>query len=204
MNKRLDVIEKKQDSIVKKQDELMDLYGKNKDKIMSLENKFKNVENKNTDCSDLLVEINERKARSKCIIAFNMQESDKDIGADRMGDDKLLFINSLSDGSAIDPDTIKINRIGKKEINKTRPVKIELPSEEVVSKVLKMKPKDGSSIKYKADLSSNQRKRLRELNIELRERKDKGEENLFIKYIYGEPKIVKSNFQAARPAKKRT
>lgn len=105
----------------------------------------------------------------------------------------------LPNDCAIDLDKVKVNWKGKTAEGKAHPVKIALQSKEQVRQVLRVKPRD-SNVWFKPDLTRMQRDKLKEIRKELNSRQEAGENNLIIKYNFGEPYIdKKNNFRRGQP-----
>lgn len=98
----------------------------------------------------------------------------------------------LSDIYPLHPEPEKIMRLGKYDGKKTRPVKVCFSTSGTAKVILKNKLncKD-KNIKIYSDQTPNQKLDMENLREELRQRKEKGENDLIIKYIKGVPKIIK-------------
>lgn len=141
---------------------------------------------------ETLAEMEERKLRSKNIIMFNVPECSTGTQTDCMREDRNKVLSILNKVENVDTSEIKMFRLGKKEMEKTRPIKIELSDQHQVKLVLQKKAIDyqNVSIKTKKDLTWVQRQEIQNVWKELENRKNKGENNLTIKYINNSPKIV--------------
>lgn len=89
---------------------------------------------------------------------------------------------------------IKVLRVGRGNTKKARPIKVILSSSQMVKDILKTKSRlYGSDLRISLDLTKIQQEQLRVIKAELKNRQEKGEKNLTIRYINGVPKVeVKS------------
>lgn len=145
-----------------------------------------------TGICETLAEMEDRKLRSKNVIMFNVPESSGNSHPEIMSEDLNKVKSILHNVSNVDTSQIKLYRLGKKDTNKTRPIKIELPDKYQARTVLQNKgiPYENVIIKTKNDLTMLQRQEVQNLWKELEDRKSKGENNLIIKYINNRPKIL--------------
>lgn len=174
--------------------------------IMELKNDIKQLKeekcskSKGFDVEDVISEINERNKRKCNLIFFGIDEQDVDKSADvKANEDKKEVQNIvralLPD---INTDDIKTLRIGHYDVDKCRPIKISLPSEDLVHNVirhaknLKKKPKY-KNISISFDRTKRQLEHYKDLKSQLSQRIMAGETDYKIKYINGTPKIVKEN-----------
>lgn len=145
-----------------------------------------------TGICETLAEMDERKLRSKNVIMFNVPESSGNSQTATMSEDLNKVKNILNNVDNVDTSLIKVYRLGKKDTNKTRPIKIELSDKYQARTVLQKRgiPYGSVTIKTKNDLTMLQRQEVQNLWKELEDRKSKGENNLIIKYINNRPKII--------------
>lgn len=134
-------------------------------------------------------EDQERIKRKENIIMYNVPESDKEDNEERIQEDhdkaKDLIDNSLHvKGYAME----KLVRLGKKMENRNRPLLIKLRNEREKWEIIKnaknlkderdvLKKKVGISL----DLSEKEREHEKKLRNELKERREGGEQGLYIK-----------------------
>lgn len=138
--------------------------------------------------SDVFHEMTERQKRSNNLMVFNLPEINEQ--------DDLERANSLISNLIGAPIVIaSASRIGKRNKNGHRSLRLTLQSPYVVHQVLRSKKKlDRSQMIYlEADLTSDQRTELNNLKNELKLRQRNGEKNLFLKYINGIPKLSTKN-----------
>lgn len=141
--------------------------------------------NSPTSTNELLIEIEERKRRSRNIMVYNLP-IEKDVA------NVLIPINLML--SEIDPDlkAIKALRVGGKNTSGAS-LKITMETSELATKILKNRNKiSNKNVKLHSDLTPMQIQHLKDLREELNHRNSNGE-NLTIKYINGVPKIVKAS-----------
>lgn len=145
-------------------------------------NKFKNIglEEK------VVHEIVERQKRANNIIIFNLPESNPN---DDMKKTKDIIKEIVKEELVVN----KVTRIGKKNKNGFRALKVALSNETDVNKVIKSNKSflKGKKIFIQADLTPCQSEYFNKLRNELNERKSKGENDIALKYIKGVPQIIK-------------
>lgn len=88
---------------------------------------------------------------------------------------------------------LKVYRIGKRDNNKPRGVKVEFPESKWPKILLGKKHSLKNNIRMYPDQSVAQRNYLKNLRIELTNRQSSGEQDITIKYINNHPTIVKFN-----------
>lgn len=139
---------------------------------------------------EVIREMTERQKRAHNLMIFNMPEGGEDL--DEVEVKRLLNI--------ITQKTITIqnmSRVGKKNKNGFRALRVSLSSQHEVFEVMKNKSKlqdaKVNTIFINTDLTSSQRIQISKVKDELRERTTKGETDLYIKYINGLPRILSKN-----------
>jgi hypothetical protein len=146
---------------------------------------------------DTLAEMTERSERSKNAKMFNVPEINKNDSTSNYMSEEKKQIDKILDSSdlPITQGILRVQRIGQRQENKTRPIKIVFENSDDAKNVIFGKKKFPPNIKIKQDYTIMQRNHLRELWNEVT-RKKNGEANIFVKLINGTPKIVanKNNF----------
>lgn len=145
--------------------------------------------------SEIIAEMNEREIRKKNIIVFGLPENHNNTQADK---DTGIEITKAAYPNT--PENIKIFRVGQfnaNNTNKTRPMKIILPSPVDAANILRnvkeiKRVQKFENIIVTNDKTPNQTLQYKRLKEELVTRLSKSETNLKIKYFNGEPKIVKN------------
>lgn len=163
-------------------------------KIIELETKIATLEssknvnrNPTVDKEDLFTEIEERRIRSKNIIVYGLANESEEC-------DDLLLINDIFKQISDFPMAVSTRKIGVSRGNGTIPVKVTFQNDTDSRYILKFKNKLGKfKISVKNDLTPEQQRYLKNLSQELNNRIERGEKNLTIKYIKGNPKIVMKN-----------
>lgn len=142
-------------------------------------------------CDNIMYEVYERMERSKNIIISGIREIHIDSMEKRREMDRSEVKKQLLIIYPNCPEPLKIFRLGKYDGNKTRPLKVCFSSSEISKTIVKNKSKlTDPSIKIYSDQTPSQRQTMSNLRDELRHRREKGENNLIIKYIKGNPKII--------------
>jgi len=131
-----------------------------------------------------------QQARSKNIIIFNACEP-----VDNAIDNSdIKTVNSIIGKLGVDVKPISISRLGKPN-NKARPLKVMLKTTLDVFKILGASrqiraDQAFSTIRISSDKTLKQRQYFQDLRSQLANRTSKGEKDLTIKYIKGQPTIV--------------
>ncbi len=136
----------------------------------------------------ILTELSERELRKKNIILFNVDDHNNK-------DEDSQLINKMIgyvDGTM---HVIAHFRLGKFNPSKKRPIKVILHSVEQVVSIFKTLTKiksDGlfSEVRFSNDYTNLQQQEYKKLIVELRSSQN---ENLTIKHVNGNPKIVKKS-----------
>ena len=163
----------------------------------------------NYDYESMVQEVTERQKRKTNIILYNMPEQDPSLNnetrknkeAELVSDFlKLLQHDSGNERSSI-PELISTPiRLGKYVTNKIRPIKLTLKEEKDVFNLLgliKRKRRNIDAVPHfksvhaSSDKTDKQRLYYKELLNQITNRREKGELDLFIKYIRGVPTIQK-------------
>jgi hypothetical protein len=128
---------------------------------------------------------------------FNVPEQQTGNLANRRAADLRMISEIISNiAPDIPTDSINAYRLGKRgNLDKPVPLKIVLRSRDYVFEVLKNKRKVRDAylnISITTDKTAMQREQLKKTLGRLRERTQQGEEELYVKYINGNPVILKS------------
>lgn len=143
-------------------------------------------------CDVITTEIQERIERSKNIIIIGVIEPHEGDKIKRRETDKSEVKKIIQTICPLCPDPEKIIRLGKYDRNKTRPLKVCFSSQEIARTILKKKTMHtANKFKIYSDQTPSQRQVISKLKEELNERLEKGEKDLVIKYVKGNPKIIK-------------
>lgn len=134
----------------------------------------------------LVNEVYERQRRATNVMIYNLPESGHDAEE----------VNNISREITGNQDTreVKMFRVGKKNKNGARPLKVVFQTPEEAMMILKNRSKIDKSRKIfiDPDLTTLQLKNLKTMNEELRSRKANGEK-VAIRYTKGKPIIVSLN-----------
>jgi hypothetical protein len=156
-------------------------------------NKTANSSSRAIDICDTLAELGERDMRSKNVIMFDVPEAGLDVPvSEHIAEDRKKVAEIIQHVEVLSPEkVVRLQRLGTRQKDKTRPLKITFVTGEDAKAVLYNKSRLPKSIKVKQDYTDIQREHIRKTWSELERRKANGEENIVIKYINGAPKIVK-------------
>lgn len=157
--------------------------------IEDLQLEVEKLKNKNSDCilenENIVNEVFERQKRSKNLIIYNLPEPNASEPAQRKEEDKKKTIEILKDLSDSPVEIKNIYRLGKKN-DRIRPVKVMLDHAENVINILKKKRNlKNITVRIASDQTP--------VKAELEERKLRGEQDIFIRYVKGVPQIIKEN-----------
>lgn len=140
----------------------------------------------------VLQELQDRQIRSRNILIFGVPETISQNRDDRVRDENAKINSVLKQCVDTFSEEIQYYRLGKFDENKVRPIKVVLKSAESAIQLLRNKsklPRESQSY-IKPDLTKQQRENLQKLAAELKNRQEKGEQNLTIRYIDRIPKIT--------------
>lgn len=143
---------------------------------------------------EIFEEIGEREKRAYNIMIYNIEESEEEIPSDRVKADKIKIKETLKlVGHDLKEDDIdRVIRIGKK-MNSHRPIKVCLRNTQVVKEILSRSYMlKNSTYSISADRTKMQMNHFKKIRNEFKNRVDSGEQDIKIKYVQGNPKIVKS------------
>ncbi len=200
LTSRLETIEK---DLVKKADQ---------SQLQTLEEQVRNIEkrvqadnreNKSDAIPELeakvrqhLAEMERDKAASESrranFIMYDIPEHDSEDGNERKREDTTKLTNILQRLKLGNKQPKVVNRLGRREQGKTRPLKIIMPNEndkvDVLKKIQSLKKSDNADekqlvqdLRIAPDRTKKEREDYKKLRQELDERKSKGEENLIIR-----------------------
>lgn len=150
----------------------------------------------------IMTEVQERLERAKNIIIAGIPEPHSEKMEDRRENDRCEVMKVMSDIYPPTPQPERLIRLGKYDAKKTRPLKVCFSTPDIAKTLLKNKSNcKTNNIKLYFDQTPNQKQEIANLREELRQRKEKGENDLIIKYIKGTPKIIKQETKNGTPEK---
>lgn len=154
-------------------------------------------ENRISENTEIIIsEISERQRREKNIIIYKLEEQGNGSMSNKIATDTQAVADIIKIISPTVPTgNIRTYRLGRGNGNNISPLKVELASKEDVFTILKNKNKlknHNINIQISTDKTLLQRQHLKNLISELNQRKENGEDDLYIKYINGNPVITKS------------
>ncbi|CAI6353027.1 unnamed protein product [Macrosiphum euphorbiae] len=168
-----------------------------KTKISELENKLIQIEKTTLttqlDELNILNELADRQSRAQNIILYNLPENLNNTQIPISdGDNLKLIFKEMK----VDYNPINFNRLGKPS-DRTRPLKITLADKKSIFETLRAQSTlrhspDFKDIRFSSDRTIKQREQMALLRKELESRREKGETNIIIKYIKGNPQIINS------------
>lgn len=153
--------------------------------ITQLQNdRVNNTEEQN---ENLMSEISERQKRSKNVIFYGLTVN-PDV-SDRQN--VISIIKSITPDVRVEELTTA--RLGNGQNGKPAPLRVGLsPTDDVLTLLRCKKDLRNKSVVITTDQTKMQREYYQKIRTELLARKQNGEQNIFIKYINGVPKIEKS------------
>lgn len=154
------------------------------EKVTSCE---KRIESSNRyDPVETAAEVKDSLMREKNIILFNVPEDDS------TGD--FSKISPLLVGSSFNDANIKISRIGLKSVNKIRPLKLRCVSSDSAFELFNLlRSKRDSGFKCGFDKTPEERKRIKEVILQLKNIERNGDNSKKLKFVRGIPRIVSKN-----------
>lgn len=159
--------------------------------------KYQEKTNNQNNTNDALEEIREREHRKRNLVVYGVEEMNSEEPEERKCHD-VNIIKKLLESQRVEVETnnIKVYRIGRRENGKVRPVRVILNSFEEVKKVF-LKAKDikkttkYSGLSFSSDRTKQEQNEYQAKKEELKNRMEKGEKDLKIKYVKGKPQILK-------------
>lgn len=186
-----------------------------KEKIQILENKVQSIKIHYNDAStsaqvsgplpavieqqDLILEMQERQRRLNNIIIVGIPEKNEADSTLRKQNDQELVMNAIKTVYKSCPDPINVMRIGKYKYGRSRPIKVSFESPNTVKFIFQNKASISNDLRIYADKTTAQQNYLKYLNEELLRREKDGELDLMIKYVNGNPKIIKKSAKNFNP-----
>lgn len=144
-------------------------------------------------------EVSDRMRRERNIMIFGMPE--RQSATDKNQVEEVL--NMIKSPGNVVVAAEDIRRVGKRTAadvaaNKHRPIKVTLRSRSDVISILRNKAKlrgvaRFNSVSLKGDETPRQRDLLKRCRDQLKERMDRGEVDLTIKYVNGSPAVIQKN-----------
>ncbi|CAI6349484.1 unnamed protein product [Macrosiphum euphorbiae] len=167
-------------------------------RVSDLENKFKtlhqsNLTTHNNSDHDIINEILDRQSRANNILLFNFPEKLSESTSLDTDSDRLKIIFSKLN---LKFEPIKLHRLGIKS-KYDRPLKITLSDPKQTFDVLRTQSTlrtlpEFKDLRFSSDRTFKQRETMAKLRQELVQRREKGENDIIIKYVRGNPTIIKS------------
>lgn len=145
------------------------------------------------DTNAIMEEVLERERRATNVILVGIKECDSNIGSERKLFDDLSvkkILQDVNNGGDFCEKVVTVQRLGRRDDGKTRPIKVVLTSRQDAVWVLKNKNKAKKEVRIYDDKTPKQREELNRLRDSLNTRVQNGEANLTIRYVKGVPKIV--------------
>lgn len=174
--------------ILSKVERLEDNYGailKDVDNLKAQVMVSKSTSNQHS-LDEIQFEMNDRLVRSKNIVMYNVPE-----GSTSHEDNQYVscLIDELKP-SLDKADEIKFMRLGKRRDNSSRPLKIVCSSQKDAFSLFNVRQKLKKPMAMSLDRTKAQRELLASVRKELDDRKKKGEVDITIKYVRGQPTIT--------------
>lgn len=135
-------------------------------------------------------EIQLRSNREKNVVLVGLPEQIVSSPEERSTKDQADVFRIISLVSPGIPNPSKVFRVGKVQPGKNRSIKICFDTMGPAKKLLVNRNKLQDGLKIFSDQTPTQQNYMKKLREELKQRQDKGETNLTIKYINGTPSII--------------
>lgn len=144
---------------------------------------------------DVFAELHDRDRRRNNFIIFGQPDTNTEPNANNDKATAMDIITNTIHNNQIEPNAIRVFRLGKFMMGKSRPIKVVCGSPGIASKVLSnakcLKNKANlSHLSLSSDKTPMQLKEYREVKQCLDDRIAAGETNLRIKYINGSPRVI--------------
>lgn len=159
--------------------------------VDELHKKVHDFRRESPNIAQIVSEVNDIRRRENNILIFGISD-DVSNEFNYVLDICKIVIPNVNVGD------IKVNRLGRSQPNKSRPIKVHFPDVNNVSLMLRNKKKLANYDVYKdvnirADLTPNQREYHCQVWNDLKARQNNGEQDIFVGYINGVPVIRKKN-----------
>lgn len=165
------------------------------ERVNTIELKVNNPDCEISSSESVISEILDRNRRTKNVVVFNLPESQKLNGFDRLNDDRASIAEVISSDFSDSLKNFKLRRIGRPKAGKIRPLRIETACESDAKLLLKTKTSFESKIRFSSDQTPAQQLQLKHRRSELDTLVQDGITNKTIKYINGCPQIVNKTFR---------
>lgn len=174
-------------------------------KVVQLEQQIKSLKEEidiikqKTSCNadnmeSIIHEIHDRADRANNLMVYGVPESKNRSLQQKIKDDETALTPLFSDVGIGQDDVIKVLRVGKAIEGKTRPIKLIMKDSHLVKNVITRRNNiKNDNIKVSYDKTKLQQEQFKSTLAELRSREQKGESDLFIKFINGSPVISKKD-----------
>ena len=140
---------------------------------------------------DVIEELNDRVARARNIIIFELPEP-QNVSLEQARTTDAECARTLLQGICpLGSHDLVVHRLGKSSSSKSRPLCVGLDSSATVKRILQNKHRYEGPCKISDDKTPLQRASLKLLREKLRDHHKKGESDMTIRYIRGVPKIVR-------------
>ena len=198
----LDLKNRKMRFFCKKCDDSMSLLPKLTEMIKNMQMQIDQLINANVretnhtnvDVDIISNEVQDRIARSKNVILYNVPEPVSHDTNTRIQQDRDTISTILNDDLKVNVEFSRAIRLGRRGDGlRPRPLKIICNEAYAAVEILKKRSLCKNGVKINNDLTPLQRENMRKIRDELNERKTKGETDITIKYVRGVPQIVALN-----------
>lgn len=150
----------------------------------------------------VVAEVKDRLHRERNLMIFGVPENETEADKPRVEE----ILNTIKSPGSVTLAAEDIRRVGKRSAannaeNKHRPIKVTLRSRGEVVSILRNKAKLKGvarfrSVNLRGDETPRQRDMLQQCRDHLRERTERGETDLTIRYVDGCPKVIPKNRNA--------
>ena len=144
-----------------------------------------------------------RQQKMKNVISHNVEESTQNTANNRQEEDKTAASEVLASFMEKPPRIIRATRLGKKDREKIRSLRIVLEDSSIALDILKQRHSYNGPVQFSSDKTLIQRNHLKQLKAEvIRLNSTEGVPQKIIKYINGFPKIINASIQNDQNAPK--
>lgn len=156
-------------------------------------NDYSNIQN-NLNNVEIISELEERQKCAANIILTNIKESSAANRQNRIQDEQRA-VKEILQKTEIQITDFHLQRLGKYDPNKNRPIKILMPNKHLAVQILKNRDKINiPGVKLFSDQTKMQRNYYLSLKQKLEEFRKNGDDSKTIKYINNMPKIVEKSY----------
>lgn len=147
----------------------------------------------------MLHEIEDRAERANNLMVYGVPESASGSMQEKIDNDNVVLAPILHNVGLAQDDVLKVLRVGQASEGGNRPIRVVTKHSNLVKNAMRRRNRLEGNIRLGYDKTKLQREQFKAVLSELRNREQRGETDLIIKFVNGSPSITKKS-----PPKNRT